>query len=329
MNRSENLYPIIFKPILKPIIWGGTGISKFKNIEIHNKKIGESWEISNVKDNISIVENGSLTNSSLENLIKEYKERLVGNTVYNKFGETFPLLFKFIDATDDLSIQVHPDDKLAKERHDSFGKTEMWYVVKAKEGAYLYSGFEKNITPEQYIETVKDGTFTDSLMKHFVKEGDVFFLPAGRVHAIGSGCFIAEIQQTSNITYRIFDYNRKDENGNQRELHAELAKDAIDFKVYDSYKTEYKTNPNTPVELVTCPYFTTNLVEIEKTLTRDFTNLDSFVVYMCLQGNCTITDNNGYSVEVEKGKSILIPAETKNLTIKTSEYTKLLETYVR
>lgn len=233
------LYPLKFDSILKSIIWGGDRITKFKNIQPQQDGIGESWEISGVKNNWSIVSNGELKGKSLQELVIEHKGELVGKSVYNKFGDTFPLLIKFIDAKQNLSIQVHPDDVLAKERHDSFGKTEMWYVVDADKNAFLYSGFKKQMTPDQYVQSVADNTFVDYLSKEETKAGDVFFLPAGRVHAIGAGLFVAEIQQTSDITYRIYDYDRKDANGNGRELHTELAKDAIDFKVYDNYKTKY------------------------------------------------------------------------------------------
>ncbi|HOV71793.1 MAG TPA: class I mannose-6-phosphate isomerase, partial [Dysgonamonadaceae bacterium] len=230
-----NLYPLKFNPILKPVIWGGSDICKFKHITPLIDGIGESWEISGVKGHISIISNGELAGTSLEELLLKEKSRLVGEKIYEKYGNTFPLLIKFIDARDNLSIQVHPDDELAKKRHNSFGKTEMWYVINASPDAFLYSGFEKGITPDEYVERIKNDTFIETLKKHYVKPGDVFFIPAGRVHAIGAGCFIAEIQQTSDITYRIYDYNRKDADGNPRELHTELAKDAIDYTVYPSY----------------------------------------------------------------------------------------------
>lgn len=325
MNK-DMLYPLKFHPILKTIIWGGSDICKFKNIEPVQDSIGESWEISGVKKNVSVVSNGNLSGKSLEELIKEYKGELVGDSIYDKFGDTFPLLIKFIDARDDLSIQVHPDDKLAKERHDSFGKTEMWYVVKAAPGAFLYTGFKEQITPEEYVERVRNNTFTDTLMRYEVKEGDVFFLPAGRVHAIGSGCFIAEIQQTSNITYRIYDYNRKDSNGNTRELHTELAKDAIDYTIQDSYQTHYNSSKNEPVKLVTSPYFETHLHNIDKPITRDYTNTDSFVIFICMEGKCTIKDDKGHTEQVVQGESILIPAITQSIQITPEGNCKLLET---
>lgn len=334
-NTTENssinngaLYPFKFEPILKPIIWGGSDICRFKKIEPLRDGIGESWEISGVRDNISRISNGYLAGTSLEELLNRSGEELAGKKVYQKFGNTFPLLIKFIDARDDLSIQVHPDDTLAKERHNSFGKTEMWYVINAAPGAYLYSGFKESITPEEYPETVKNNTFTDKLKKYDVKAGDVFYLPAGRVHAIGAGCFIAEIQQTSDITYRIYDYNRKDAAGNSRELHTELAKDAIDFKVYDSYETEYGRKVNHPVKLVTSPYFTTHLLEMDTPIERDYTALDSFVIYICMAGHCTVKDDKGNSEIIRQGESMLIPADTKSVTIIPDEFSKLLETYV-
>ncbi|MDR0331926.1 MAG: class I mannose-6-phosphate isomerase [Dysgonamonadaceae bacterium] len=323
-----NLYPLKFNPILKSIIWGGSEICTFKNIEPKQDYIGESWEISGVKDNVSIISNGELAGKSLDEVLAESKEALVGKKVYEQFGDTFPLLIKFIDARDNLSIQVHPDDELAKTRHDSFGKTEMWYVVNAAPNAFLYSGFEKNITSDEYVKTVENNTFTDTLKKHDVKTGDVFFLPAGRVHAIGAGCFIAEIQQTSDITYRIYDYNRKDAQGNSRELHTELAKDSIDYNVYDSYKTDYTPNENQSVELVSCPYFTTNLLDIDVQMVRNYANLDSFVIYICLEGHCTIRDYKGDSVFLQQGESMLIPADTESVLVIPSVASKLLETYI-
>lgn len=327
MTTYSNLYPIKFRPILKSIIWGGSDITKFKNINPQQEGIGESWEISGVPGDISIIENGHFAGTSLQTLLSEKREQLVGSDVYHKFGNKFPLLIKFIDAQDNLSIQVHPDDKLAGERHNSFGKTEMWYVVKAAPEAFLYTGFEKQITPDEYEKSIEDNSFTDSLKKHMVKEGDVFFLPAGRVHAIGAGCFIAEIQQTSNITYRIYDYNRKDAQGNSRELHTELAKDAIDFKIYDTYKTEYKKELNKPVELVTCPYFTTNLLELSESINRDYKEKDSFVIYMCIEGGANIEDNKGNKLTVVQGETILIPADTKSVTVVPNNNCKLLEVF--
>lgn len=322
------LYPLKFQPILKPMIWGGSEIAPFKNIKTEHDNIGESWEISGVEGNVSVVAEGDLAGKTLNDILREAKEALVGKKVYEKFGDTFPLLIKFIDAKSDLSIQVHPDDVMGMARHNSFGKTEMWYVVNSTPDAFLYTGFERELTPDKYEETVDDNTFTDYLKKFEVKPGDVFFLPAGRVHAIGSGCFVAEIQQTSNVTYRIYDYDRTDVDGNKRELHTELAKDAIDFTVSDNYKTDYTSEVNSPVELVTCEYFTTNLLDIDVAMSRNYSNRDSFTIYICMEGHCTLTDDKGNSIIINKGESALIPADTKSAIITPSVATKLLETYV-
>ena len=324
-----NLYPLKFKLILKDIIWGGSEISKFKNLEEEKTGIGESWEISAVENNVSIIENGHLANTPLDALINEAKDKLVGKKVFEKFGDKFPLLIKFIDARDDLSIQVHPDDILGKQRHNSFGKTEMWYVVKAAPEAFIFSGFKDKITPDEYMKKVANNTFTDALQKHFVKEGDVYFIPAGRVHAIGKGCFVAEIQQTSNITYRIYDYDRKDANGNSRELHTELAKDAIDYTVHDSYKTDYKSKYNETNELVSCEYFTTSLLEVDKVFEKDLSSIDSFIIYMCLEGTCKMIDNKLNEITLAKGETTLIPADTQSIMITPSSKAKLLETFVK
>ncbi|MFV0468167.1 MAG: type I phosphomannose isomerase catalytic subunit [Dysgonomonas sp.] len=323
-----NLYPLKFEPILKTLIWGGSKICPFKGISPARDGVGESWEISGVKNNVSVVSEGDLKGKNLEELIGIYKDQLVGKKVYGKFGTTFPLLIKFIDAEDNLSIQVHPDDILGKQRHNSFGKTEMWYVVDAAPHAFLYSGFEKQLSPENYAKTVEDNTFVDYLAKQDIKKGDVFFLPAGRVHAIGAGSFIAEIQQTSDITYRIYDYNRKDKEGNPRELHTELAKDAIDFKVYDSYKNKYTPQKDELVELESCPYFTTSLLELDKPFTRDCAAIDSFLIFICTKGSAQIRDNKGNDLLIKQGESILIPADTQSVVVEPSPEVVLLETYV-
>ena len=325
------LYPLKFKPILKSIIWGGDKICSFKEITPQQEGIGESWEISHVEGNVSVVVNGELAGKSLDDLIQQAGVAMIGKTVLERSGTVFPLLIKFIDARDDLSIQVHPDDKLAKARHNSFGKTEMWYVINATPDAKLYSGFKQAITTEEYVTSVENNTFTDKLQEYNVQSGDVFFLPAGRVHAIGSGCFIAEIQQTSNITYRIYDYNRKDSQGNGRELHTALAKDAIDYKVYpEGYKTAYEATKNEVVPLASCRYFTTNLIEGDSKIERDFHSIDSFVIYICMEGSASITDAFGYKVEVKQGESVLVPAACKNrIEIVPFGMCKILETFMQ
>ena len=323
------LYPLTFKPILKSVIWGGSQICPFKGITPTEEGVGESWELSHVDDNFSVVAEGELANKSLDELIKEYGKELVGGKVMERFGSRFPLLIKFIDARDNLSILGHPDDELAKVRHNSFGKTEMWYVIKADKGASLYSGFSQQIDKEEYVKRVENNTIMDVLKKYDVSEGDVFFLPAGRVHAIGAGCFIAEIQQTSNITYRIYDYNRKDKNGNTRELHTELAKDAIDYTLYPDYRTHYKAHTNATVNLADCKYFTTNLIELDTVMVRDFEELDSFVVYICMEGSATLRDSNGYEIRIHQGQTALIPANNKTVAIIPAPKAKFLEAYIK
>lgn len=317
-----------FKPILKSVIWGGSDICPFKGITPVQNGIGESWELSHVGGDFSVVNNGVLEGKNLDELIQTYGAELLGKKVMEQFGTTFPLLIKFIDARDDLSIQVHPDDELAKARHNSFGKTEMWYVIKAAKDAKLFSGFSEQINPEEYVKRVENNTITDVLKQYDVHPGDVFFLPAGRVHAIGSGCFIAEIQQTSNITYRIYDYDRKGPDGKGRELHTELAKDAIDYTVLPDYRTHYEAKADEVVSLAGCKYFTTNLLELDEPMARDFAKLDSFVVYICMEGSAKITDNNGYEVEVHQGQTILLPATTTGVTITPTATAKFMETYI-
>ena len=322
------MYPLKFEPILKQTLWGGDKIIPFKHLNSDLKGVGESWEISGVEDNESVVANGPDKGLTLADMVRKYREELVGEANYARFGNKFPLLIKFIDAKQDLSIQVHPADDLAKKRHNSMGKTEMWYVVDADKGAKLRSGFSEQITPKEYKERVLNNTITDVLQEYEIKPGDVFFLPAGRIHSIGAGCFIAEIQQTSNVTYRIYDFNRKDKNGNTRELHTELSKDAIDYTVEEDYRTDYTPEQNKPVELVTCPYFTTSVYDLTENMTMDYSELDSFVIYICMEGSCTVTDNESNSLEVQAGESILFPAATKEVNVAVNGYVKFLETYV-
>jgi len=322
------LYPVMFRPILKPVIWGGSSICPFKGITPVRSGIGESWEISHVEGDCSVVANGELEGEPLDSLIKQYGAALLGRHVRERFGDRFPLLVKFIDAQDDLSVQVHPDDELAKERHNSFGKTEMWYVVDAAEGAGLYSGFSRQVTPDEYVERVRNNTITDVLRRHKASAGDVFYLPAGRVHAIGAGCFIAEIQQTSDITYRIYDYNRTDKNGNKRELHTEQAKDAIDYTLYPDCKTHYETRPNEAVRLVESPYFVANLLDLDTQMSRDYSGADSFFIYICVNGEAVMKDDKGNELTVRRGAAVLIPADTRSLDIIPSPKARMLETFI-
>ena len=303
-----------FKPILKTVVWGGEKIAPYKGIETEQKHIGESWELSGVPGNESIVAEGPLAGRSIASLVREYKGELVGEHVYGRTGDQFPLLIKFIDAHKDLSIQVHPDDALAEKRHGTNGKTEMWYVVSADPGAHLLVGLKDSIGPEEYERRVADGSIVDVLARYDVEPGDVFFLPAGRIHAICSGCFVAEIQQTSDITYRIFDYNRPGLDGKPRELHTELAKEAIDYKVYADYRTPHTPAQDEEVELVSCPYFTTSLLDLTLPYAKDLSELDSFVVLMCLEGSGTL-EVDGEEVSIGQGETVLIPASADDLCL--------------
>lgn len=344
-------YPLKFEPILKKVIWGGDQICKFKHLDYNETGIGESWEISQVPGSVSIVSNGLSKGKNLSELINSDPENILGKKSFKKFGPKFPLLIKFIDARDDLSIQVHPDDKLAKERHNSFGKTEMWYVIQSEPGAKLISGFSEKIDAEDYEKRIKDGTIEEVLQQHEVKEGDVFFIPAGRVHAIGKGIFITEIQQTSDVTYRLYDYKRKDANGNERELHTSLAKDAIDYNLYKDLKVKYKESENEEVRLAECKYFVTNKIHLKSDeifeqqvyfggkpqsimitdtieMERDFSDMDCFRAYICISGKGSIDAADNGSVQIHQGETVLIPACIESVTLKTKNELVLLETYL-
>ena len=324
------MYPLKFKTIFKSVVWGGEKIAPFKGVETDQHNIGESWELSGVKGNESVVAEGALAGKTITELAEEYKGQLLGEKVYAKNGTEFPLLIKFIDARDDLSIQVHPDDALAGERHNgSKGKTEMWYVVQADEKAHLMSGLTKHITPEEYAAKVEDNTITEVLHDYNVQAGDVFFLPAGRIHSIGTGCFIAEIQQTSNITYRIYDFGRVGLDGQPRELHTELSKAAIDYTVLPDYKTAYEHKPNQENEIVDCEYFTTSLYEIDQPVTKEMEGLDSFMIIICMEGNGKLSDNEGNTVTLRQGETVLLPACTKSFTLEPEGGMKALTSYIR
>lgn len=328
MNFKIDMYPLKFKPILKDKIWGGHKLEKIyhKNPE-GLPNIGESWELSGYKNECSVVTNGAFQGKSLQELLSTYKEKFVGKKVYNKYQLQFPLLFKLIDANDDLSIQVHPNDYYARLRHNTFGKTEMWYVLQAEENAALIMGFKNDTKKEDYIKAVEDGTIENLLQKVPVKEGDVLFIHSGLVHAIGKGILVAEIQQSSDITYRIYDFKRKDAQGHERELHTKLAVDVIDYSALKNPKTDYRVNMNESSKLINCEYFTTNILEIDKRIEKDYSSLDSFVVYMCLEGKLEIQCNDD-SIKIEKGETFLIPAELKKLTFIPEKNSKLLETYI-
>ena len=326
----SDLYPLKFKTIYLDKIWGGNRLKTILNKDYGQlPNCGESWEISGVEGNISVVDNGFLAGNNLHELIEIYMGELVGDEVFKQFGEEFPLLIKFIDAQQDLSIQVHPNDKLSKERHNAYGKTEMWYVVDAEDGALINSGFNQEVSKEKYVEYTKNGKLTELLHYDKTDEGDVFFIPAGRVHAIGKGALVAEIQQTSDVTYRIFDYNRKDDEGNERELHTDFAVDAIDFSYKDEYKTKYEVELNKSSEVVSCNYFTTNILKFDSSIEKNYNQLDSFIIYINLDGDFEI-EYNGGTITVNKGETVLIPASLETFQLKPlTKEVKTLEVYIK
>lgn len=318
--------PLKFNALLKSTLWGGDKIIPFKNLDIQQENVGESWEISGVKDNETIVADGPYAGKKLNELVEELKGKLVGEDNYQRFGNEFPLLIKFIDARQDLSIQVHPTDEIAKMQGKERGKTEMWYLMDSDKDATLLCGLKKKITPEEYAQMVENDTIVDAIDRYEVKEGDCFFLPAGRIHAIGTGCFLAEIQQTSDVTYRIYDFKRKDKDGNYRQLHTKEAAECINYNVESNYRTEYTPVKNQGVSLVQCPYFNTAVYDLNEPMTIDYSELDSFVILIGIKGNATITDNEGNTFTLQAGESVLVPATTE--TLKVDGKIKFLETYV-
>lgn len=328
-TNDYNITMFKFEPLLKQTIWGGDKIIPFKHLDSKLENVGESWEISGVKDSETIVANGPYKGLTLNQLVAELKDQLVGKENYERFGNEFPLLIKFIDARQNLSIQVHPDDETAHRHGKERGKTEMWYCVdvqKCKSAhSYLYNGLKMRITPDTYKEMVEKDTITEALARYEVFEGDVFFIPAGRIHAIGAGCFVLEIQQTSDVTYRIYDYKRQDKNGNYRELHTELAAESIDYSVLPTYRTNYVRVKDKGMELVSCPYFTTALYDLTEPMTLDYSGLDSFVILMAVKGAGTIMAD-GEEMAFQTGDTVLIPATTTE--VKVEGEVKFLETFV-
>ncbi|MBJ6369554.1 type I phosphomannose isomerase catalytic subunit [Snuella sedimenti] len=322
---KNTLYPIKFTPILKDKIWGGQKLKNLLNKESNLPNIGESWEISDVEGDTSVVSNGGLKGQSLKYLLENFKSDLIGEKNYKQFGNKFPLLIKFIDAREDLSIQLHPNDKLAAERHNSFGKTEMWYTMQADEGANLIVGFNQKMTRETYLKHLESKTLTDILNFDKVKAGDTYFIEVGRVHAIGAGVMVAEIQQTSDITYRVYDWDRVDDQGNERELHNDLAIDAFDFDMEDNFRVNYSKTENQSNEMVSCPYFTTSYLEVTETLKRE-NDHDSFMIYICVEGEAEIK-TEAATEKIKKGETLLMPAAIENFEISAAS-AKLLEVYV-
>lgn len=317
------LYPLKFKPIFDYKIWGGSKLKTILNKDYNQDNIGESLEISDVKGKETKVLEGNLKGKTLKQLIETFKGNFVGNSVFKRFGNDFPLLIKFIDARTPLSIQVHPNDELAKKRHNSFGKNEMWYIVQGDNDANLVVGFNQEMSRESYMKHVQNSSITDVLNVVNVKKGDVFYIPTGRIHAIGAGVLLAEIQQTSDITYRIYDYNRVDaKTGLKRELHSGLAIDSIDFGFQENYKIPYKNEPNKFFKLVHTPYFKTNIIEVFGAIEKDYSNLDSFVIYMCVDGALEMQCNSSI-YNIKKGETILLPAILNQIKIRTEKATIL------
>jgi len=322
------MYPLKFQPILKEMIWGGQKIPQTLGLESSNEiQIGESFAISGLPSDLSIVSNGVFKGKNLVELIYEFKGELLGNKVYDEFLTKFPLLIKFIDANDNLSIQVHPNDIQAKMEHNSFGKTEMWYVMESDENASLIAGFSKKTTPSEFENYHASKRLMELMESHPTAEGDAYFIPAGKVHSIGKGNVIAEIQQTSDITYRIYDFDRTDKFGKSRELHHELALKAMNFTDDESGKVVYQSKANESVNIASCPYFTTNILQLDSKIVKDYSQLDSFVILMNVGGECVIKYNN-QNLPLQKMEVALIPACITEIEIDTITKSKLIEVYI-
>ena len=329
----SNLYPFLFQPNLKTVVWGGDRLASYKGLDrafYTQKPYGESWEVSAIEGSESIIANGLFSGQKLTDVIAQYPEAILGKKTVERYGANLPLLMKFIDADKDLSIQVHPNDEMARREHNKMGKSEMWYIIDAKPGSYLYAGFKERISPYEYKKRVEDGTITEVLAKHEVNAGDVFFLPAGRVHAICGGILLAEIQQSSDVTYRIFDYNRLGLDGKPRELHTELASQALDYEVVEEYRTQYVDAKNRANIVLQCPYFSVRVIDVSSAFHRNLLKYDSFIISTCIQGQCCIVSRADESVIVlREGNSVLIPAAIADYDIipKTTNC-RLLDSYI-
>ena len=323
-------YPFLFQPNLHEVVWGGDRLCPYKGLPASSQPIGESWEVSAVPSSPSIIANGECAGRDLISVIREAPEDILGQAVSERYHGQLPLLVKFIDARRDLSIQVHPNDEMAQREHGKMGKSEMWYIIDAKPGSYLYAGFKQEITPEAYKRHVADGTITDVLARHEVKTGDVFYLPAGRVHAIGAGILLAEVQQSSDVTYRIFDYNRPGMDGRPRELHTELAAQALDYHVEREYRTVYDENVNRANLIVDSPYFSVRVTETAGLFHRNLLKYDSFVITMCIEGDCHISLRaTGEEFFLREGSSVLIPAVLADYdVIPTGSTTRFLDAFI-
>lgn len=325
------LYPLKFKPILKERIWGGTKLQTVYGKDLGGKEnIGESWELSSVEGDVSIVSNGELEGNSLQELIEIYMDEIVGEKVFDKFGNEFPLLIKLLDANADLSVQVHPNDELAKQKHHAYGKTEMWYVIDDHLNPTVINGFNKETNREELQSAIKNNTVTELLNVDAVKKGEVVFIPAGRIHALCKGSFVAEIQQTSDITYRVYDYDRKDKEGNTRDLHIDHALDALDFSKVELPIIKPEEKLNSPVELASCEYFTSNVIEFDTSMERDYMPIDSFVILIGIEGEIIVGEKNGKAEALNAGEVILLPSALKDVVfIPKEKPSKLLEVYIK
>ncbi len=319
-----------FQPIYKTTVWGGERIASFKGVAGEQAHVGESWELSGVAGSESVVAEGPAAGMTLPALLAQKGAALVGRKNFERFGKEFPLLVKFIDARDDLSIQVHPDDAMAARLHGKRGKTEMWYILDAEPKASLIAGFSKVITPEEYDRLIRENRITEVLASHPVQAGDCFFLPSGRVHAIGRGTLLAEIQQTSDITYRVYDYGRMGLDGKPRQLHIDEAREAIDYRLYPDYRTRYTPTDEGGVKLVECDYFTTSLYTLHNPHALDIAALDSFVILICLDGEGEIVTEQGEKCTMRRGETVLVAAEHNRIDIQPTSggVLKLLEAHL-
>lgn len=324
----NELYPIKFEPIFKEKVWGGDRLNKIIGKNVKGKHIGESWELSGITGSVSVVSNGFLAGNNLNEIIEVYMGDLIGESVFNRYGNEFPLLLKFIDANDVLSVQVHPDDYMAMEKHESFGKTEFWYIVDGTPDAYVYTGFNKEMSKNQLYEHIKNNTVSQILNKESAQNGDAFFIPAGRIHATGPGVLFAEIQQASDITYRVYDWGRKGIDGKLRDLHVNAALEAIDFVQPLQFRNHYQNKIEEQVQVAECLYFVVNKLIVTNFYTAEYHIVDSFVAYMCLKGKAIIECDNGSKETISVGETLLIPAVIENVKILTQGEFEFLEIYI-
>lgn len=323
--------PLKFRELLKPTLWGGAEIVAMKGLQGQPDGIGESWEISGVPGAETPVAEGEDEGLTLAELIDKYRDRLLGSVHYQRFGNTFPLLVKFISTARPLSVQVHPNDEMAHRMGHPYGKTEMWYVLKTQPDASLYLGFNHDFSEEGLVESLQNGTLAEHLALHHTAPGDCFFIPAGRIHNIGAGNMVIEIQQNSNDTFRVYDFDRVDAHGNKRQLHVAQAREALNYKAVSNYRQPYTAQVNQPVSLVDCPQFTTRLLQVDEPVAIDYSTLDSFVIYIAYEGAAVLEDSEGNRVDLAKGHSVLFPAQNNSVKIfpKSESQFACLETFIK